>query len=161
MHRYSQLPGLLWDLLELQDSTLSLSCGVVYTNTVSILRKSASAVQYAGSEHALLTQYALMQHDPQCYHGQLLASRIYCSCFLMLGVKVDGESNYFQVVIGLLYMASPVVASINYVPADAKALPRVGASASVRWKQEKGGPIDEHSRKHKLPVEALQRCGKV
>ena len=79
----------------------------------------------------------------------------------MLGVKVDGESNCFQVVIGLLYMAPPVVASINYVPADAKALPCEGASASVCWKQEKGGPIDENSRNHKLPVEALQCCGKV
>ena len=73
-----------------------------------------------------------------------LASRIYCSYFLMLGLKVDGESNYYQVVIGLLYMASPMVAGIIYVPADAKALPREGASASVWWKQEKGDPIDEH-----------------
>ena len=76
----------------------------------------------------------------------------------MLGLKVDGESRY-QVVIGPIVHGSPH--GIDYIPADANALFREGASASVWWKQEKGGPIDKHSRKRKLPVEALHCCCKV
>ena len=96
MHMQSWLPGLLQDLLQLQHSTLSLAC---------VMEKCTR--RRSPPSQNLPLQCNRQQMNMNCSHNtqmsalspacdpviSWIASEVYCSCLLMLGLKVGNGSS--------------------------------------------------------------------